>query len=144
MVETEKRSHHIKMENIKKDKRKRMSNNSTTFHWPKHAETMKTIISGQEGEAELSNDIKDKLKDLGIFRERAECGQEDEKLEFIAIKTGRNMIVKNWMTGLMRHRKKAPSDRGTLKTESWRLNKEMKIAKGLEKDNNKPLIMHAR
>jgi hypothetical protein len=53
------------------------------------------------------------------------------------------MIVKNLMTGLFRHRKKVPSDRSALKTESLRLSKEMNTAKGLEKDTIMPLIMHA-
>ena len=108
---------------------------------------METIISRQEGEVELSNNIKDKLKDLGIFRERAECRQEDRKLEFVAMKTGRKMIVKNWMIktgGNFRNIKKAPTDRSELKTitESLRTNNE--ISQRLEKDNNKPLKMQTR
>ena len=149
VLKTKKDSIVIKVDNIPKDKRKsmRIITNSTTFQWPKHAETMETIISRQEGEVELSNNVKDKLKDLGIFRERAECRQEVEKLEFVAMKTGRKMIVKNWMIktgGNFRNIKKAPSDRSALKTITESLRTTNDISQRLEKDNNKPLKIQTR
>jgi hypothetical protein len=147
VIKTEKSSHEIKMDHIQKEKSISNENNCGTFQWPKHAETMETIISQQEGEVELSNDVKDKLKVLGIFRERSEGRQEDDKLEFVAMKTGRRMIVKNWMIktwGKFRNNKKACSDRNTLKTVQESLRNNMDISHRLEKDNNNPVKMHAR